>query len=53
MPLASHWSATGFVVSGVLPTSMRSMPSSRIRDDATSPARFGSLWLSLAMISSL
>ncbi len=46
VPLASHWSDTGFVVSGVLDTSMRSTLSDRMRREATSAARFGSDWLS-------
>ena len=46
VPLASHWSETGFVVSGVLDTSMRSTLSDRMRREATSAARFGSDWLS-------
>ncbi len=51
MPLTSHWSETGLVVSGVLATSMRSILSERIRREATSAARFGSDWLSRTMIS--
>ena len=46
VPLASHWSETGLVVSGVLDTSMRSTLSDRMRREATSAARFGSDWLS-------
>ena len=38
VPLASHWSDTGFVVSGVLDTSMRSTLSDRMRREATSAA---------------
>src|SRR3972149_261772 len=48
--LASAWSDTGFVVSGVEATSMRSIPSWRMRSPATSAARCGSDWLSLARI---
>jgi len=46
VPLTSHWSETGFVVSGVLATSMRSILSDRISREATSAARLGSDWLS-------
>src|SRR5450432_286845 len=46
-PFASQTSATGFTVSGVDATSMRSMPSWRIKSLATSPHRFESDWLSL------
>ena len=53
-PLASHWSATGFVVSGVDETSMTSTASCRISSRATSPARLASDWLSLSrMVSGL
>jgi hypothetical protein len=51
MPLASHWSATGLVVSGVEATSIRSTWSALIRSPATAAARLGSDWLSLVMIS--
>ena len=50
-PFASHWSATGLVVSGVEATSMRSILSSRMSSPATSAAVSGSDWLSLATIS--
>ena len=51
MPLASHWSVTGLVVSGVEATSIRSIWSALIRSPATAAARLGSDWLSLVMIS--
>ncbi len=51
VPLTSHWSETGLVVSGVLATSMRSILSERISREATSAARLGSDWLSRTMIS--
>ena len=50
-PLASHWSATGLVVSGVEATSIRSTLSALIRSPATVAARLGSDWLSLVTIS--
>ena len=46
-PFASHWSATGFVVSGVDSTSMMSILSVVMSSPATDAARFGSDWLSL------
>ena len=51
MPSASQVVETGFVVSGVEPTSMRLISSSTIRLFATSAARLGFDWLSLAMTS--
>ncbi len=48
---ASHVSATGLVVSGVSPTSIRSMSSSRIRLCATDAARLVLDCESFAMIS--
>ena len=42
---------TGFVVSGVEATSMRSISSSTISSLATSAARFGLDWLSFTMTS--
>src|SRR2546422_2597548 len=47
---SSHWSATGFVVSGVDATSIRSIFPFRMRSDATSAVRFGFDWLSLTKI---
>ena len=44
--LSSQASETGFAVSGVDETSIRSTFSFRIRSFATSPARFGLDWLS-------
>ena len=49
--LISAWSATGFVVSGVLPAQSRCTSSERISSLATSAARLGFDWLSLTMIS--
>jgi hypothetical protein len=46
IPFASHWSLTGFEVSGVEETSIRWMPLFWIRSAATSAARFESDWLS-------
>ncbi len=51
VPLTSHWSETGLVVSGVLATSMRSILSDRMSREATSAARLGSDWLSRTRIS--
>ena len=51
VPLTSHWSETGLVVSGVLATSIRSTLSERISREATSAARLGSDWLSRTTIS--
>ena len=51
VPLASHWSETGLVVSGVEPTAMMSTPSPRIRSEAASAAALGSEALSASMIS--
>jgi hypothetical protein len=48
-PLASHWSATGFVVSGVDVANTRSTSSLLMRSLATSPARLLSDWLSLTI----
>ena len=48
---SSHWSATGLVVSGVSLVIIMFTPSFRISSCATSAARFGFDWLSLAMIS--
>ena len=50
-PLASHWSATGLVVSGVEATSIRSTWSPLMRSVATVAARLGSDWLSLTRMS--
>ena len=49
--MISAWSATGLVVSGVLPAQSRCTSSERISSLATSAARFGFDWLSLTMIS--
>jgi hypothetical protein len=51
IPFASHWSLTGFEVSGVDDTSMRWMPPFWMRSAATSAARLESDWLSRLMIS--
>src|SRR4030095_13694872 len=51
VPLTSHWSATGLVVSGVLATRMRLTVSDRHNREATSAARLGSDWLSRTRIS--
>ena len=48
---SSHWSDTGFAVSGVLPATMRSILSLRMRSAAISPARLALDWLSLVTIS--
>src|SRR3982751_3624139 len=47
----SHWVETGFVVSGVDATSIRSILSWTIRSFATSAARFGLDWLSFTTTS--
>ena len=47
----SAWVHTGLVVSGVLPTSMRSTLSLTMRVLATSAARFGFDWLSRSSTS--
>src|SRR6185437_15841534 len=47
----SHWVETGLVVSGVEPTSMRSILSWTMRSFATSAARFGFDWLSFTTTS--
>ena len=47
----SHWVETGFTVSGVEATSIRSTSSSTISSLATSAARFGLDWLSLTTTS--
>ena len=47
----SHWVETGFVVSGVEATSIRSTSSSTISSFATSAARFGFDWLSFTTTS--
>src|SRR3712207_9260995 len=49
-PLASHWSATGLVVSGVEVARTTSTPSVLIRSVVTSAARLESDWLSLSTI---
>ncbi len=48
--LSSQASLTGFAVSGVPAVSTSATLSFRIRSLATSPARFGLLWLSLSTI---
>jgi hypothetical protein len=50
-PLASAWSATGLVVSGVPVARIRSTSEPVIRSPATVAARLGSDWLSLTRIS--
>ncbi len=50
MPLASHTSATGLVVSGVDDVRMRSALSVRISSRATCEARSGLDWVSLTTI---
>ena len=51
-PLASHWSATGLVVSGVEEPTTRSTPS-LMSSRVTSVARLGSDWVSLTTISKM
>ena len=51
MPAASHWSLTGFDVSGVEDTSIMWMPLFWMRSPATSAARLESDWLSRLTIS--
>jgi hypothetical protein len=50
MPFASHWSATGFTVSGVDAARIRSAPTSLISSAVTSPARTESDWVSRTSI---
>ena len=50
-PCNSHWSATGLVVAGVLPATIKSTLSPRFKFEATSAARLGLDWLSLTRIS--
>jgi hypothetical protein len=52
-PFTSHWSETGFVVSGVEATSIRSTLSCKIRSLATTPARAESDWLSFTTMVTL
>ena len=47
----SHWVETGFVVSGVEATSIKSILSWTMRSFATSAARFGLDWLSFTTTS--
>src|SRR5947208_800480 len=51
MALASHWSATGFAVSGVAEASTMSTLSVKIRSRVTSAARVELDWLSLTTTS--
>ena len=53
MPLSSHWSATGTVVSGVFPATTRWTRSLRMSSAVTSAARLGLDWESLYTISRL
>src|SRR5664279_5954292 len=51
IPFASHWSATGFVTSGVDDDTTRPTLSLKMRSRATADARLESDWLSLTTIS--